>query len=65
MAVFAVSQAIFYYFVERRSITKPCFDETSAMTEQGVNENHCEIKNYDEPESYHKAKQTEMIRNVK
>ncbi len=28
-------------------------------------ENHAEIKDYDQPESYRKIKETEMTRNVK
>ncbi len=39
------------------------FAQTSAMT-KSEKQNHGEVKNYDEPESYRKIKETESLRYV-
>jgi len=61
---FAASLCISLFFVDGHGIISNQSAENPAMESLKDENNHAISKNHDEPESYHKNPETEMIRNA-
>ena len=61
---FAVSLCFCRYFVDSDGIFHTSDADNSAMQKENIIQNHREIKNHDEPESYRKIAEAEAVRNA-